>query len=97
MLVFNGNKIKDIPKIEKRVLEIWVNGHIVWPEENTDEFEYRLPQELIDKIKSCFALGTWYDGYYWTNNYGWSNTTIEALNYFNELYGKNYELQLVKK
>ena len=91
MLIFNGHKIKDVPQIKAKIIEIWVNGYKVWPEPKP---EPRLPDELIKKVRSCFALGEWYNYFVWTNDLGWSNNIQEALNYFNELYGTHYELQL---
>lgn len=91
MLVFNGQKIKDVPQIKEKIIEIWVNGYKVWPESGP---EPRLPDELLKRVRSCFALGEWYNYFSWTNNLRWNNNITDALNYFNELYGTNYELQL---
>lgn len=91
MLIYNGQKIKDVPQIKDKVIEIWVNGYKVWPELKRDPY---LPDELIKKVRSCFALGEWYNYFPWTNDLGWNNNIQDALNYFNELYGTNYELQL---
>ena len=91
MLVFNGHKIKDVPQIKEKIIEIWVNGFKVWPDPKPDP---ALPDELIKRVRSCFALGEWYNHFYWTNDLGWNNNIQDALNYFNELYGTNYELQL---
>ena len=90
MLVYNGQKIKDVPQIREKIIEVWVNGYKVWP----DPKEWHLPTELVKRVRSCFALGEWYNHFVWTNNLGWNNNIIDALNYFNELYGTNYELQL---
>lgn len=88
MLVYNGQKIKDVPQIKEKIIEIWVNGYKVWPDPK------HLPEELLKRVRSCFALGEWYNYFSWTNNLGWNNNIIDALNYFNELYGTSYELQL---
>lgn len=93
MLVYNGQKIKDVPQIKEKIIEVWVNGYKVWPDPN----EPHLPKELVKRVRSCFALGEWYDSYTWTNDLGWNNNIRDALNYFNELYGTNYELQLDEK
>ena len=91
MLVYNGQKITDVPQIKARIIEVWVNGCKVWPDPKRDP---KLPDELIKRVRSCFALGEWYNYFPWTNELEWSNDIIEALNYLNELYGTNYELQL---
>lgn len=85
MIIFDNNKIKDVPWIT----EVWVNGYMVWPEPKP-----HLPDELIKKVRSCFALGEWYNYFPWTNELPWNNDITDALNYFNELYGTQYELQL---
>lgn len=91
MIVFNGGKIKDVPQIKAKIIEVWVNGYKVWPEPKP---EPDLPDELKKKVRSCFALGKWYNVFYWTDDYAWANDIYQALEYFNELYGTNYELQL---
>lgn len=91
MIVFNGNKIKDVPQIKAKIIEIWVNGYMVWPEPKP---EPKLPDELIKRVRSCFALGEWYNVFYWTNEYDWANNINQALEYFNNLYGTEYELQI---
>lgn len=91
MIVFNGDKIKDVPQIKAKIIEVWVNGYKVWPEPKP---EPHLPEELIKKVRSCFALGQWYNSFSWTNEYAWANDVYQALEYFNNLYGTNYELQI---
>lgn len=91
MIVINGNKVKDVPQIKAKIIEIWVNGCKVWPENNRDP---DLPDELKKRVRSCFALGNWYNAYYWTNEYDWNNNIRQALEYFNNLYGTEYELQI---
>lgn len=94
MLVFNGSKIEDVPQIRAKIIEIWVNGYKVWPDPKPDP---KLSDELLKKVRSCFALGNWYNYFDWTNEYPWANDVYQALEYFNKLYGTNYELQIVEE
>lgn len=86
MISFEGKKIKNVPQINKKIIEVWVNGQMVYPETSS------VPDYIRKKYKSCFATGEWWNIYDWTNDLYWSNDVEEALNNFNEQYGTNYNI-----
>lgn len=88
MISFKGKKIKNIPKTDKKIIEVWFRGYMIYPEPS------EIVPDVIRKIfQSCFALGRWYNTYFWTDDLIWANDVYEAVENYNEQYGTEYTVE----
>lgn len=75
MITIAGEKIKGIPQTDKKIIEIWFKGYMIYPDS-------KVPDEVRKAFKSCFAMGEWWNVYDWTDDLFWANDIEEAiLNY----------------
>ena len=55
----NNNKLIAMYRNGQRILAVYTQGSLMWPE------------EIINEILSCFSNGYWLDEYPWADNDTW--------------------------
>jgi len=61
MIRINNKKVNAIYINGVKVLSVYANGQLLWPE------------EIINTILSCYYNGYWIDDYPWTDDTPWTD------------------------